>query len=78
MRQLFRLIVWLFFAALSCAFLTVFSAYVTTLLASIVFRFSFIDDPAAGTWLHGSMAVFALISLAVVTFLAVKLVRGEL
>jgi len=78
MRQLFRLIVWLFVACTACAFLTLFFAYAATLLASIVFRFSFIDDPAAGTWLHGSMAVFALFSLALVTFLADKLVRGEL
>jgi len=77
MRQLFRIIVLLVFA-LSFAFLTVFFAYVATLLASYVFRFSFIDDPAAATWLYGSMAVFAPISLAFLAFLGGKLMRGEL
>jgi hypothetical protein len=76
MRQFLRVLVW-FVAALFCAVTTMICAYMTTFIGSIVFRFS-IEGPTMLNWLYGSMAIFAVMSCAFLTYLRIKMVKGEL
>ena len=76
MRQFLRVLIWLV-AALFCAVTTVVWAYMATFVGSIAFRFS-IESSTALTWLHGSMAIFAVMSCAFLAYLGIKMAKGDL
>jgi len=57
---------------------TVVLAYITTFIAALVFRFNFIESQTSVSWLYGSMALFAALSCAFLTYIGYKMSKGDL
>jgi hypothetical protein len=56
---------------------TVVLAYITTFIAAVVFRFNFIESQTTVSWLHGSMALFAALSCAFLTYIGYSMAKGD-
>jgi len=76
MRTFTRMFLWLV-AALFCGSSTVVFSYIALFIGVNIFPFGIESQTAIKFW-HGSLAFFAILSCVFLTYLARKMLRGDL